>query len=436
MSFGTALMAVNTGLNLISGLSASKQANKAAKQNQQLINRQIDALDRQEGIYDAGADAMQQALATLLRSYDGRGQYDPKYIDDLAALLSQEYEEGDTETRQDVTTEGLAQQGRTNRQLLAELALGQQFAPTAAGLGERADINTMMDPNKYTAAVEALSGKFKKELDATSERNLEEAMGKMIADSQRKLGGAVTGQNFVQARQMADAMQEQEAKNTLSAINMAMQQMGGLQRMSGLDQAANINAQNANISGLNYDKAIADMAFRQSIDAATTGQKLYQQAQGGERLDTLGAFGYLQALDQQNVNRDFGFYQDALATLGKEQGLANTTIQQLQNLATAPYSYRVQGPAAISAGAPAASQAAGNMLNTYATQAGGAFQAAGASADKLLKESGLANQPLFSSSTPAPAPVNTASTMSTGGTVDFKSPQFDYMKTSNTVGWT
>ena len=432
MSFGTALMAVNTGLNLIGGLSASKQANKAAKQNQQLINRQIDALDRQEGIYDAGADAMQQALATLLQSYDGRGQYDPQAVDDLAALLSQEYEEGDAQTRQDVLDEGLAQQGRTNRQLLAELALAQQFAPTAGGLDKRADINTMMDPNRYTAAVEALSGKFKKELDASSERNLEEAMGKMIADSQRKLGGAVTGQNFVQARQMADAMQEQEAKNTLSAINMAMEQMSGLQTMAGRDQAGNINAQRADLAGLDYDRAIADMAFRQAIDAASAGQKLYQQAQGGERLNTLGAFGYLQALDQQNVNRDFGFFQDALATVGKEQTLANNTISQLQNLATAPYSYRVQGPAGILSGASAASQAAGNMLNTYATQAGGAFQAAGASADKLLKESGLGDQPFFSSS----APVNTASTMSTGGNIDLSSPMYDYMKTSNTAGWT
>lgn len=432
MSFGTALMAVNTGLNLLGGLSASKQANKSAKQSQQLINRQIDALDRQEGIYDAGADAMQQALATLLQSYDGRGQYDPQAVDDLAALLSQEYEEGDAQTRQDVLDEGLAQQGRTNRQLLAELALAQQFAPTAGGLGKRADINTMMDPNRYTAAVEALSGKFKKELDASSERNLEEAMGKMIADSQRKLGGAVTGQSFVQARQMADAMQEQEAKNTLSAINMAMEQMSGLQTMAGRDQAGNINAQRADLAGLDYDRAIADMAFRQAIDAASAGQKLYQQAQGGERLDTLGAFGYLQALDQQNVNRDFGFFQDALATVGKEQTLANNTIAQLQNLATAPYSYRVQGPAGILSGAGNASQAAGNMLNTYATQAGGAFQAAGASADKLLKESGLGDQPFFSSS----APVNTASTMSTGGNIDLASPQFNYMKTSNTAGWT
>ena len=33
-------------------------------------------------------------------------------------------------------------------------------------------------------------------------------------------------------------------------------------------------------------------------------------------------------------------------------------------------------------------------------------------------------------------PVNTASTMSTGGNVDFTSPMYDYMKTSNTVGWT
>ena len=407
MSFATALLGINTAANIIGGISASKQASRAAKQNQQIINRQIEALDRQEGIYDAGADAMQQALATLIQAYDGRGQYDPQYVDDLAALLSQEYEEGDQETRQLIMQEANAQKSRQNQQLLAELALAQQFSPTTAGLTPRTSINTMMDPNRYTTAVSTLAGQFKKELDKASEQNLEEAMGKMIADSQRKLGGATTGQSYVKARQMADAMQAQSAKNTLTAIDMAMKNMSGLQTMAGRDQQGNISAQNAQIAGLNYDKAIADMAFRQAIDAASAGQKIYQQAQGGERLNLAGQFGFLRGLDQQNVNRDFGFYNDALATMGTEQNLANRTIATLQALSTAPYSYRVQGPSAVAAGAPSAATAAGNMLNTYATAAGDAFGAAGESADKFLKESGLANQPLFSS----PSPVNTGSTM-------------------------
>ena len=406
MSFATALAAINVGANLISGFSASKQASKAAKQNQQLINRQIDALDRQEGIYDAGADAMQQALATLLQSYDGRGSYDPRYVDDLAALLSQEYGEGDQATRELLLQEANTQKARQNQQLLAELGLAQQFAPTAEGLSPRADINTMMDPNRYTSAVSELAGQFKKELDVTSEQNLEEAMGKMIADSQRKLGGATTGQSYVKARQMADAMQSQSAKNTLTAIDMAMRKMGGLQAMAGRDQQGNIAAQNANVAGLNYDKAIADMAFKQAIDAASAGQSIYQQSQGGERLNLAGQFGYLRGLDQQNINRDFGFYQDALSTIDKEQGVANKTIATLQALATAPYSYRVKGPAAVSAGAPAATQATSDALQTYAGAAGDSFRAAGEGADKFLKESGLGNKPLFSSS-----PVNTGSTM-------------------------
>ena len=162
MSFATALLGINTAANIIGGISASKQASRAAKQNQQIINRQIDALDRQEGIYDAGADAMQQALATLIQAYDGRGQYDPQYVDDLAALLSQEYEEGDQETRQLVMQEANAQKSRQNQQLLAELVLAQQFSPTTAGLTPRTSIATMMDPNRNTPAVSTLDGQFKK----------------------------------------------------------------------------------------------------------------------------------------------------------------------------------------------------------------------------------------------------------------------------------
>ena len=72
-----------------------------------------------------------------------------------------------------------------------------------------------------------------------------------------------------------------------------------------------------------------------------------------------------------------------------EQALATSTLDTAQKLATAPYSYRVQGPQGVLKSAPAASQAAQSLLlGTYANQAGGAFGAAGQAADKFLKETG------------------------------------------------
>ena len=404
VAISTLLAGAGLGANLISGFSANKRANKQADAAIAIQNRQLESLDRQEGIYDEGADALQSVIADLLSAYGGRGQYDPGYIDDLANLLSQERAQGETETQSDILQQNVLQKRRSNTELLEQLNLGaKMFAPTAGNVGNRANINTTFTPNKYDGAVAELANMYKSNLDTMSKRNLDEAMGKILTDSQRRLGGAVTGQRTVAARQMADQMNESEARNTLNAINMAMQQMSGLQGLDTGLQRGNIAAQGADISGLNFDRSMQDLAFRQAIQSATTGQAITQGAQQGDRANIAGAMGMLEGVDSLNRNTDILDYQTALATLGQEQALATTTLDTGQKLATAPFSYRVQGPAGVLSSAPAAANTAGALLETYANAAGGAFNAAGASADKLLKESNLGNTSFSDLFAPSPA---------------------------------
>ena len=206
-------------------------------------------MDRQEGIYDEGADALQAIIADLLTAYGGRGQYDPEYVDDLASLLSAERAQGEIDTRGEVLQERATKAREQDRELLSQLNLADKLFPTTAqNVGKRAGLTSTLTPNKYDSAVAELANMYKANLDTMSKRNLDEAMGKILTDNQRKLGGGVTGQRTVAARQMADAMDEAEARNTLNAINMAMRQMQGLQGLDAGLQRGNIAAQTADIS--------------------------------------------------------------------------------------------------------------------------------------------------------------------------------------------
>ena len=143
VAISTILAGASLGANLLSGFSANKRANKQANAAIDVQNRQLDSLDRQEGIYDEGADALQAVIADLLSAYDGRGQYDPQYIDDLASLLTQERAAGETETQGDILQQNVLQKRRGNTELIEQLNLGaKMFAPTAGNVGNRANINT------------------------------------------------------------------------------------------------------------------------------------------------------------------------------------------------------------------------------------------------------------------------------------------------------
>ena len=190
---------------------------------------------------------------------------------------------------------------------------------------------------------------------------------------------------------MADAKDEAEARNMLTALNMATNQLTGLQGLDTNLQSGNINAQNANVAGLNYDKALQDMLFKQAITSADAGQKFSQGAAGGKRLNQASVLGALAGVNNLNQNTDLIDYTTALSTIGAEQGLANNTLNTLQNLVTAPYNYRVQGPQGILKGAPAASESANNLLTTFSTAAGNSFNAAGQGIENFFKESNLGN---------------------------------------------
>ncbi len=397
VTFSNLIDGASAVANIVGGISASNSANKAAGQSEALTNAQLEALSRQEGIYDSGADALETVLAQVLEAFGGRGQYDPQFIDDMASLLAQERATGEEQTKSDILEERTLQAGRQQDEMLRELGIADAlFAPTADNINPRKEFDVRFNTNTYDDALNKLTEMFKANLDVSSDRNLNETMSKMIADNQRKLGGASSGQAVVNARMMADAKDEAEARNMLTALNMATSQLQGLQGLDANLQSGNINAQNANISGLNYDKALQDMLFKQAIASADAGQKFSQGAAGGERLNQASVLGALTGVNNLNQNTDLLDYTNALRTLGIEQGLANTTLNTLQNVTTAPYNYRVQGPQGILANAPNAATGANNLLSTFSTAAGNSFNAAGQGIENFFKESNLGSQDVSS----------------------------------------
>ena len=392
VSFSNLVDGATAVANLVGGFSASNRADKAAGQSEALTNAQLEALSRQEGIFDSGADALEIALSQILEAFGGRGQYDPQFVDDMASLLSQERAEGEDQTKSEILEERVLQAGRQQDEMLRELGIADAlFAPTADNVAPRKEFDVRFNTNTYDNALNKLTEMFKANLDVSSDRNLNETMSKMIADNQRKLGGASSGQAVVNARMMADAKDEAEARNMLTALNMATNQLTGLQGLDTNLQSGNINAQNANVAGLNFDKALQDMLFKQAIASADAGQKFSQGAAGGERLNQASVLGALGGVNNLNQNTDLIDYTTALSTIGAEQGLANNTLNTLQNLVTAPYNYRVQGPQGILKGAPAASESANNLLTTFQTAAGNSFNAAGQGIESFFKESNLGN---------------------------------------------
>ena len=203
------------------------------------------------------------------------------------------------------------------------------------------------------------------------------------------MGGARSSAEIAAATAAAESASKQQAENQLRAINMAMQQAQGLQGLSTGLQAGNINAQKMQMN-------LADMQFKQAIDSVTAGQTAKANAQTLDANQMQQAIAQLTATNALNQNQDLSAYQTALALTGTEQGLRSGMLSEVQNVVTAPYTYKMAGPSG------AMSSAAGGAKtpqapHTFATEAGNAFNSIGQQLDKLLKQNQVQSPKLSSS---------------------------------------
>ena len=241
VAFSTILGLGQLGLSAFGAASASKAANKSAKQSQALTQAQIDAINRTNEISDAGGDALQQALGQVLMELGSRGTYDPDVIDDLANLLAQENREGATETAAAIKQAALQGGGRSNQQQINALATEQgMFLPTISGMTAT---QSQLNPNAYDATVAENAKAYAGMLDTQTKDNLNAALSRIVAGRMGKMGGARSGAEIAAATAAAESASRQQSENQLRAINMAMQQAQGLQGLSTGLQAGNINAQ-------------------------------------------------------------------------------------------------------------------------------------------------------------------------------------------------
>tara|TARA_B000000532_G_scaffold95524_1_gene76658 strand:- start:3558 stop:4844 length:1287 start_codon:yes stop_codon:yes gene_type:complete len=388
VAFSTILGLGQLGLSAFGAMSASKAANKSAKQSQALTQAQIDAINRTNEISDAGADALQQALGQVLMELGSRGTYDPAVIDDLANLLAQENREGATETAAAIKQAALQGGGRSNQQLLNALATAQgMFRPTISGMTATL---SQLNPNAYDATVAANAKAYAGMLDNQTKDNLNAALSRIVAGRMGKMGGARSGAEIAAATAAAESASRQQSENQLRAINMAMQQAQGLQGLSTGLQAGNINAQKMAMN-------IADMQFKQAIDSVTAGQTARANAQTLDANQMQQAIAQLTAQDALNQNKDLQAYQTAVNMAGAEQALRSGLLSEVQNLVTAPYTYRMAGPNMAQQTAAGGAKAAAGTTGIFAKEAGSAFNSVGQQLDKLLKQNQVQSPTLSSS---------------------------------------
>ena len=388
VALSTVLAGGQLALSAFGALSANKQAKKANAQSAALTQAQIDAIDRTNEISDAGGDALQQALGRVLMELGSRGTYDPVIIDDLASLLAQENKEGAAEIAAQIRQAALQGGGRSNQQLLNALTTAQtMFRPTTMSMTAA---QSQLNPNAYDATIAENAKAYAGMLDTQTKDNLDAALSRIVAGRMRKMGGARSSAEIAAATAAAESATKQQAENQLRAINMAMQQAQGLQGLSTGLQAGNINAQKMQMN-------LADMQFKQAIDSVTAGQTAKANAQTLDANQMQQAIAQLTATNALNQNQDLRAYQTALALTGTEQGLRSGMLSEVQNVVTAPYTYRMAGPNATMSSAAAGAKAATGRTQIFAKEAGDAFNSVGQQLDKLLKQNQVQSPSLSSS---------------------------------------
>lgn len=412
VALSTVLGIGQLALGAFSGMQASKAAKKSAAQTARLTDAQIEALNRANEIGDAGGAALQIALGEVLSQLGSRGQYDPEKIDDLASLLAEEADLNEVDVKNSIRQAMVQAGGRSNQQLVNALNTARSlFKPTAEGMTAA---QSRLNPNAYDATVAANAQAYAGMLDKQTQSNLDAALSRITAGRYSKMGGARSGAEIAAATMAAESASKQQAENQLRAIDMAMKQAAGLQGLSTGLQAGNINAQKMQMN-------IADMQFKQAIDSLTAGQTARSNAQGMAANEAQQAIAQLTAQNALNQNKDLAAYQQALNLVGAEQGLRGNLIAEVQNLVTAPYTYRMAGPQLTAQTAPAGAKASIANTSLFANQASDAFNMAGQQLDKLLKNNTVQSPTLSSSANAGSfAPTNTFFSRNNYGSSPFR----------------
>ena len=203
----------NLGVSLFSGVQNSNRADDSAAQSADLINAQLEAINRSNTLSDTGGDALEQALSAILQEIGARGSYDPQRIDDLGNLLAQENRAGLQQTKDDLAQSAISSGNRTNQQLTNALALAQQlFKPNVNTMTTQA---SNFNPNAYDATIASNAQAYAGNLDTMTKDNLNAALSRIVACRMGKMGGARSSAEIAAATAAAESASKQQAQNQL-----------------------------------------------------------------------------------------------------------------------------------------------------------------------------------------------------------------------------
>ena len=261
------------------------------------------------------------------------------------------------------------------------------FRPTTMSMTAA---QSQLNPNAYDATVAANAKTYAGMLDMQTKDNLDAALSRIVAGRMGRMGGARSSAEIAAATAAAESASKQQAENQLRAINMAMQQAQGLQGLSTGLQAGNINAQKMQMN-------LADMQFKQAIDSVTAGQTAKANAQTLDANQMQQAIAQLTATNALNQIKISAHIKTALALTGTEQGLRSGMLSEVQNVVTAPYTYKMAGPSGAMSSAAGGAKAAAGTTQLFCNRGRDAFNSIGQQLDKLLKQNQVQSPKLSSS---------------------------------------
>lgn len=352
MSFSSLIDAVTDNpLDFIEGIlkvrgavQSNNAASAASDASSALTAAEIDRNNEIAALYAEGGTQLESNLRRLLDEYGSFGQVTPDKVDTFKEYFAQQRsaeERANVAKVEDMTEldemrlkgyEGAFREyadqrlGGAEDTVYGRDAIGMNSAP------QTLDFARMQD---------GLTQKFMRMRQSNTARAMDEQYSRVNARIPEGMENSTL--RVQMERQFTDMASQRANEDMLAAIGDAQQYISGLQTAASNQQNMTNAERNMQRNLVSDTMQYATQGLTNSINAGTYGSGYAQNinAQRGMAIDEL------KAEQGMRNNTAISDYLNGLSTVGAENKLANSYIGQVQQFATAPYTYAAQGQNSI-----------------------------------------------------------------------------------------
>ena len=375
------LDALEGTLLLYNTIKGNQAADSAADNAAALTQSDIERNNTIYELFSEGGNQLRDNLQALLTEYGDFGQVTPTTVNAMTNYFASQRaseEAANKQTIDQLTVEDIMR-------LKGMEGAYRDYAQTHLERGDEtvfgADAQAKMDaPGTFDFAQmqDMLTAQFANMRASNTNRALNDQYAKASASLPPGMENSTL--RVQMERSFADQAAERRNQDMMAAITDAQNYIGGLQQATSNQQNITNAERNMmrNLVGdaLNY----GTQTMNNALSGGAYGQDFANEidAQYGRNISETSA---LQGMRNNTALNDF---LTGLSSVDAENKLANTYLNQIQNLTTAPYSYTAKGMGGIS------NQAAMDSLSNIATSAAnlsaGNMKAAGGWWDNIRKK--------------------------------------------------